>query len=190
MKKKIIILLIVCFTFILTGCSDDKTPTIDEMKIQNICNLATLKVDYNNVARYTKEKTGLLKGELKAWVEYKGFVKLGVKMSKVKTSLENNVVTITMPMAEVLEYDIDSDSYTNDSWIFSEKEFWNINKIEPGELDKEVEKAQQNMVEVASSDSTLLLQAQNRAKLLIENYIKQIGKIANVEYTIKWIDIE
>ena len=46
------------------------------------------------------------------------------------------------------------------------------------------------MVEVASSDSTLLLQAQNRAKLLIENYIKQIGKIANVEYTIKWIDIE
>lgn len=190
MKKKIIILLTVCFMFVVTGCSTNKAPSIDEMKIQNICTLATLKVDYNNVARYTKEKTGLLKGELKAWVEYKGYVKLGVQMSKVKTSLENNVVTITMPNAEVLEYDIDDSSYTPDSWIFSEKEFWNINKIEPGELDKEVENAQLKMVEVASSDSTLLLQAQNRAKLLIENYINQMGKIANIEYTIKWIDVE
>lgn len=190
MNKKIITLLLVCIIMCLSGCNSKNKIDPDEMRIKSLCELSTLRVDYNNVARFTKEGTGLLRGELKAWCEYKGYVKIGVDMSKVKVSLADDTVTITMPKAEVQDISIVEDSFNKDSWIYSEKEFWNLNKITPEEQTKIISDAQNEMKEVASADSSLLVQAQNRAKVLIENYINQIGKLSGIEYKINWIDVE
>ncbi len=46
------------------------------------------------------------------------------------------------------------------------------------------------MVLVASEDTALLASAQQRAQILIEEYIKNIGKALGKEYTIKWIYID
>ena len=42
------------------------------------------------------------------------------------------------------------------------------------------------MKQTAQENTALLTNAQSRAKDLIENYIKQIGKATGVEYTIHW----
>lgn len=43
------------------------------------------------------------------------------------------------------------------------------------------------MSESVKSNKSLLLNAQDRAQELIENYIKKLGEISNIEYQIKWI---
>ena len=191
MKNKFLMILIMFVLLSMVGCSKEEIKSKpDEMKIRNICNLATLRVDYNNVAKTKKEGSGFLKGELKAWVEYKGFVKLGVDMSKVKMSLADKTVTITMPNAQVLDIDIVDESYNEDSWTFSQKEWWNTNKITTEDKTQAIKDAQTMMKETAAADTTLLMQAQNRAKLLIENYINQIGKLNKTDYSIIWLDVE
>ena len=88
------------------------------------------------------------------------------------------------------DIDIVDDSYNEESWTFSQKEWWNINKITTDEKTQAVKDAQTMMKDTAAADTTLLMQAQNRAKLLIENYINQIGKLNKTNYTINWIDVE
>lgn len=42
------------------------------------------------------------------------------------------------------------------------------------------------MKKSVESNSALLLNAQNRAKNLIENYINKMGELSGVSYTIQW----
>ena len=188
MKNKIITFSIICLLFSLSACQNKKT--LDEMTIKNICNLATLKVEYNNVAKITKEGVSVFKREKKAWVEYKGIVKLGIDMTKVKISFDDDNVTITMPQVEVIEKDIVDESYTDASWTFSDNDFFNFNQITPEEKSQAMAIAQDNMEATVASDTALLNQAQNRARILIENYINQLGKLTNKNYTITWKEVE
>ena len=47
-------------------------------------------------------------------------------------------------------------------------------------------KAQSDMVESAKNDETMLKQAKERAKKLIEGYIKNVGELIGEEYTVVW----
>ena len=49
-----------------------------------------------------------------------------------------------------------------------------------------MEKADATMMEDIMNNSSLLSTAENQAKYLIENYIRQIGSLTDVEYTIIW----
>lgn len=50
--------------------------------------------------------------------------------------------------------------------------------------------AQDGMKETAENDTALLLQAKLRAQTLLENYVKNIGDITGVDYTVKWVTAE
>ena len=50
--------------------------------------------------------------------------------------------------------------------------------------------AQDNMEEKAKKNSALLAQAKERAKNLIEGYVKNVGEQIGEEYTIEWEEIE
>lgn len=50
--------------------------------------------------------------------------------------------------------------------------------------------AQDNMEETAKKNSALLAQAKERAKNLIEGYVKNVGEQIGEEYTIEWEEIE
>ena len=82
-----------------------------------MCELATLKCYYHNVAKAETEASGIFAkwlktGYKKIWTEYSGIIEYGIDISQVTVSEpdKNGVVTVTMPDAQVLNVDVDEDS--------------------------------------------------------------------------------
>lgn len=142
----------------LTGCAEKKKEA-DFSGINSVCELATLKCYYHNVAKGETKASGLLKwfgtGYKKIWTEYSGIV------------------------------DLDEDSMgepLTDTGFLTE--------ITKEEETAALAEAQDNMEETAKKNSALLAQAKERAKNLIEGYVKNVGEQIGEEYTIEWEEIE
>ena len=174
----------------LTGCAEKKKEA-DFSGIAAVCELATLKCYYHNVAKAETEASGLFKwlgtGYKKIWTEYSGVVELGIDVNKVSVSSPgaDGVVKITIPDAEILNVDLDEDSMgepLTDTGFLTE--------ITKEEETAALAEAQDNMEETAKKNSALLAQAKERAKNLIEGYVKNVGEQIGEEYTIEWEEIE
>lgn len=172
----------------LFGWSQKQKP--DFSSIKSVCELSTLKCYYHNVATYEKNAHGLLKvfgsGYKKIWIEYSGIVNLGIDINKVDISEPdtNNVITIKIPDAEVQSTSLDKSTLSEpltDKGVFT--------KITTEEKTEALSSAQQNMKETAQKDTSLLAQAKEHAKLILQGYINNLGEEFNEEYTIKWVDV-
>ena len=100
----------------LTGCGKEMQ-TADFSGVTSVCELATLKCYYHNVAKAETEASGIFAkwlktGYKKIWTEYSGIIEYGIDISQVTVSEpdKNGVVTVTMPDAQVLNVDVDEDS--------------------------------------------------------------------------------
>lgn len=173
----------------LFGCGSQKQKP-DFSSIKSVCELSTLKCYYHNVATYEKNAHGLLKvfgsGYKKIWIEYSGIVNLGIDINKVDISEPdtNNVITIKIPDAEVQSTSLDKSTLSEpltDKGVFT--------KITTEEKTEALSSAQQNMKETAQKDTSLLAQAKEHAKLILQGYINDLGEEFNEEYTIKWVDV-
>lgn len=173
----------------LFGCGSQKQKP-DFSSIKSVCELSTLKCYYHNVATYEKNAHGLLKvfgsGYKKIWIEYSGIVNLGIDINKVDISEPdtNNVITIKIPDAEVQSTGLDKSTLSEpltDKGVFT--------KITTEEKTEALSSAQQNMKETAQKDTSLLAQAKEHAKLILQGYINNLGEEFNDEYTIKWVDV-
>lgn len=197
MKRKISLLLVFMLMIsTLSGCSEKEEATVKEpdiTQVRNICNLATLECYYHNVARSVKESedgiSHLFEKDRTFWIEYTGVARLGIDLSKVTMGINGTDVNITLPEAEVLDISIVENSLDENSYIVSDDSI-NKNKITAEDQTEAINKAQENMKNEVKNNSSLLLSAQNRAKTLIENYIKQLGEASGVEYNIHWVYIE
>ena len=139
---------------------------------------------------YTSNAHGLLKvfgsWYKKIWIEYSGIVNLGIDINKVDISEPdtNNVITIKIPDAEVQSTSLDKSTLSEpltDKGVFT--------KITTEEKTEALSSAQQNMKETAQKDTSLLAQAKEHAKLILQGYINNLGEEFNEEYTIKWVDV-
>ena len=173
----------------LFGCGSQKQKP-DFSSIKSVCELSTLKCYYHNVATYEKNAHGLLKvfgsGYKKIWIEYSGIVNLVIDINKVDISEPdtNNVITIKIPDAEVQSTSLDKSTLSEpltDKGVFT--------KITTEEKTEALSSAQQNMKETAQKDTSLLAQAKEHAKLILQGYINNLGEEFNDEYTIKWVDV-
>lgn len=173
----------------LFGCGSQKQKP-DFSSIKSVCELSTLKCYYHNVATYEKNAHGLLNvfgsGYKKIWIEYSGIVNLGIDINKVDISEPdtNNVITIKIPDAEVQSTSLDKSTLSEpltDKGVFT--------KITTEEKTEALSSAQQNMKETAQKDTSLLAQAKEHAKLILQGYINNLGEEFNEEYTIKWVDV-
>ena len=190
MKRKKIVCLLVISMLCISGCGDkNQKKEADFSAISSVCELATLKCYYHNVAKSETEASGLFKwlgkGYKKIWTEYSGIVELGIDVSKV--SVENptadGVVKVTIPDAEILNVDLDEDSMSaplTDTGFMTE-----ITKEEETEA---LAEAQNHMEETAKENGNLLNQAKERAKSLIEGYVKNVGEQIGKEYTVEWVE--
>lgn len=191
MKRKKILCLLVISMLCLTGCADKKEEKkeTDFSAIQSVCELATLKCYYHNVAKSETEASGLFKwlgtGYKKIWTEYSGIVELGVDVSKVSVSKpsKDGVVKVTIPDAEILSVDLDEDSMGEP---LTDTGF--MTKITKEEETEALAEAQNHMEETANENGNLLNQAKERAKSLIEGYVKNVGEQIGKEYTVEWVD--
>ena len=175
----------------LTGCGKE-TQTADFSGVTSVCELATLKCYYHNVAKAETEASGIFAkwlktGYKKIWTEYSGIIEYGIDISQVTVSEpdKNGVVTVTMPDAQVLNVDVDEDSLgtplTDTGFLTS---------VTTEEKTTTLAGAQEAMGQQAKENTEMLSQAKARAKTLIEEYIKNVGESIGEEYTVEWKDAE
>lgn len=175
----------------LTGCGRE-TQTADFSGVTSVCELATLKCYYHNVAKAETEASGIFAkwlktGYKKIWTEYSGIIEYGIDISQVTVSEpdKNGVVTVTMPDAQVLNVDVDEDSLgtplTDTGFLTS---------VTTEEKTTTLAGAQEAMEQQAKENTEMLSQAKARAKTLIEEYIKNVGESIGEEYTVEWKDAE
>lgn len=173
----------------LGGCGKEEKagvnghPEASQMKA--ICELSTMECYYHNVAKYYEEDaSGALfwKKDKKFWIEYSGVVTIGIDADKLRVSVEDDTVKITMPKAKVIDAKVDPDSLTKDSFYVDTDSA----DVEAEDQTKAFDAAQNNMEESAKKDETLLNSAQDRAQVLLEDYVNNIGKAVGVDYNIEW----
>lgn len=175
----------------LTGCGKE-TQTADFSGVTSVCELATLKCYYHNVAKAETEASGIFAkwlktGYKKIWTEYSGIIEYGIDISQVTVSEpdKNGVVTVTMPDAQVLNVDVDEESLgtplTDTGFLTS---------VTTEEKTTTLAGAQEAMGQQAKENTEMLSQAKARAKTLIEEYIKNVGESIGEEYTVEWKDAE
>lgn len=192
-KKHILGLCMVLLIGSLSGCGqkEEKTTQPDVVQIRSICELATLECYYHDVVKFEEQEDVFFtigdRGHKKFWIEYSGIVKVGIDMSKVKMSVKEDTITITIPKAEVLSCKVDEKSLDPDKYVA--KTGW-LTEISSKDEVEAFAQAKEKMEETAKENKTLLLNAQERAKTLIENYVKNMGKLVNKTYIIKWKEIE
>ena len=192
MKRKKIVCLLVISMLCIGGCGDKnqkKEEEADFSAISSVCELATLKCYYHNVAKSETEASGLFKwlgkGYKKIWTEYSGIVELGIDVSKVSVEkpTADGVVKVTIPDAEILSVDLDEDSMSEP---LTDTGF--MTKITKEEETEALAEAQNHMEETAKENGNLLNQAKERAKSLIEGYVKNVGEQIGKDYTVEWVE--
>lgn len=193
MKKQICLFAVLMLCLTMVSCAKEENepqkvePQVSQMK--TICELATMKCYYHNVAKYTQEDASgfwFWTKDRKFWVEYAGIVTIGIDTSRVNMEVKDNNVTITIPPAQVLSCKVDDATLTDDSFIIAKGSA----KVEAEHQTEAFKDAQAKMQESASSDTILLANAQQRAQKLIEDYVNNIGNCVGEEYKITWIYLE
>ena len=170
------------------GAAEQKPPDIKPSMIQakSICELAVMKCYYHNVAKYYEEDAEgfwLWKKDKHFWIEYSGSVDLGIDTSLVTLTVKDDIVTITIPEARVLDSQVESSSLTKDSFIVAQHSA----AITAEDEQQAFSEAQSRMVDAAANNQALLSSAQDRAKSLLESYVKSIGDEIGKQYTIQWV---
>ena len=179
----------------LTGCSHKSTqskeqpPAAEQLttgQLRSVCELATLECYYHNTAKSSTDKKVLFwNTNKKLWMEYSGIVKIGIDISRLDLQITGQVVTITLPEAKIISCKIDETSLSEDTF-YTEPTGLVADKITAHDQTDAFEKAQQTMLEEAQKDESLLLQAQERARTLLLNYVNNIADTIGTEYEVRW----
>lgn len=177
----------------VTGCADKQNTQAeaDFSGIRSVCELATLKCYYHNVARAETEASGLFKwlgtGYKKIWTEYSGIIELGIDINKVEISEPDasGHIKIAIPDAEILTVDLEEESMGEP---LTDTGF--LTTITKEEETLALAAAQENMEETARANTALFAQAKERAKNLIAGYVKNVGEQIGREYVIEWVEIK
>ncbi len=196
MKKRIISIVLaigvlasgMCF---FTGCSKKAEPTFE---VKAISELATLRCYYHNVGELRKDAKKWNKflgkhgyGYKKAWIEYTGIVTCGIDVNKVTIDGpdDNNVVTITIPEAEIQSIDLDEDTMSDP---YTESGI--LTKVTTEEKTELVAAEQEKMKETAEADENLKNRAEEHAKKILENYVINVGNSIGQTYTVEFKNAE
>lgn len=150
-----------------------------------IAELAALKSYFHDFENYEEGKNSFFQiGHKKIWIEYGGVIKTGINAKKLKIAgpNEEGVVTVTLPKAEVLSVVVDTDSLqeTENSTVFV-----SFSTKEKTEL---FAKAQSHLRSVAENNEDLLNQSMERVKVVLKNYITNVGNALGQTYTVQWIE--
>lgn len=169
--------------------------------INSICELATLRSFYHNVVVYEVEPSDGVKtiskvflwpfdqffkpGYKQYWMEYSGIVETGIDASQIRINDQNGngIVEVYVPDAKILSVYADENSLSKP---LTENGLGTT--ITGEEQARAFATAQGAMRTEAENDRDLMMRTKNNAKILLEQYIKNTGKVMGVAYTVKWVD--
>lgn len=158
--------------------------------VNQICELATLKCYYHDVAEYEKQPDGLLAnlffkyGYKKFWIEYDGIIEVGIDAGDVQVNEPDadGLVKIYVPEAKILNVDADLTSMKNpvsDTGIFTD--------ITANEQSEAFSAAQAAMKDNAQNDTSILKQAHDNARELLKQYVIRVGEQMGQTFTVEWV---
>jgi len=198
----LVLLIVILF---LPGNKKESRPVelSEYSSISDICELATLRSYYHNVAMYEEEPEGTAKvicdiltwpfnqllktGYKQFWLEYSGIVEIGIDLKTDRIQINNpdasGVVNVYVPDAKVLNVDANENSFSDpldETGLFT--------TITAKERSDTYAAAQDAMRQEAENDQALLWRAKNNAKILLERYIVNLGKAMGMDYSINWVD--
>lgn len=197
----VIMFFLLCLT---TGCADKKNQNTEAVtqeittdreaevvpelsQIKNICELATLRCEYHNVAQSTKESgTGIAhfgEKERDFWIEYVGQVEISYDADYIKMEQNGTRITITLPAPKVT-CTVQPDSWDENSYVIESDQWIQKNPITADDQTKAIREANEQMEQDVRNNSSLLNTANLQAQELIRNYINQIGNATGVTYQI------
>lgn len=170
------------------GESEDSKPIIKESQMKEIAELSTLECSFHNVAKYHRDNASgwwIFSKDKDFWIEYTGIVKIGIDISLIKFTIDGNDVTIGIPPAQIQSCKVDESSFNEGCFIVADGSA----KPTANDTIEALKKAQADMLDTVSQDSKLLESARDRAKQLLEDYVKNIGKLSETEYNVIFVDI-
>ena len=171
------------------GSAEQITMEPETSQMKAICELAVMDCYYHNVAKFKEEDAaGILfwQKDKHFWIEYSGVVSLGIDASQVALEVDDTLVTITIPEANVLRCQVDSNELSEDSYIVAKDSA----RISAEDEVAAFAQAQADLEETAASDTALLSSAQQRAQDLLEEYVQNIGEAVGKDYTIQWVYLD
>ena len=161
----------------------------DEVQIQSICELATLKCYYHNTAKAVKSAgTGLMhlgEEDTPYWFEYTAQATFGIDGHKVRVVVDGNDIIVYMPHSRILSIDVDPNSTTDP---ISKPRTWYRNDvhIEAQDITDALAEANINLKKEIMADEKQFLIAEKTAQDLIQNYIDQITAMSGTKYKVQW----
>ena len=174
----------------LFGCGGTtEKKEADFSGVQAVYDLTTLKCYYHNVAEGQRGAEGffaplLRTGYKKVWQEYDGVVELGVDVSQISIGRPSadGEVEVHVPEAQVMNVYVDKESIQEP---VTETGF--LTEVTTEEKTVAFQEAQKTMESVARENQAMLSQAHERAKKILEGYVKNVGKEIGENYTVKWV---
>ena len=189
MRKIISVLLTIIMILSFVSCGkNEPLPEPEFTQMKNIAELAVMECYYHNVAKDYKKVDSVFKFQDKYkhfWIEYEGIVKYGIDAEHLEIIADGDIVTIALPAAKVLSAKINSEKLTPDCYIVDKD---SVKITVEDELDA-FNQAQSEFLENSAKDEVMLANAQQRAQLLLEEYVKNIGTLFNKTYTIQWVHL-
>lgn len=180
MKKIQILIILSLFVVFLSGCNNIDKAAENIKQLELTGNLVTYEAYYHNVVFYEKEAgKGIFHlGEKnrKLFAEYTGTIKYGINLSDVKFDAVNGTINVVIPKAILIgEPNVDKNDFNSENFI-EDKDSINSNPITVEDSSKAFELAQNNIKEDALNNVEVLQMAQKRARIVIEEQIKQFMK--------------
>lgn len=184
-----------CMTALLlltTACGKAEAPVLpvpQEEQMKAICQLAVLECDYHNLAKFEQKDASKflwMTKDKRFWVEYSATAVLGIDADQVSMELQGDVVSITLPRAEVLNCSVNGDSLSPDSYIVDKASA-------PVTAEDEVyafQEAQDGLQKTVEADNNMMNLAQKRAEELLRNYVNSLAKATGTEYKVEFHYIE
>ena len=184
-----------CVTALLlltTACGKAEAPVLpvpQEGQMKAICQLAVLECGYHNLAKFEQKDASKFLWMIKDkrfWVEYSATAVLGIDADQVSMELQGDVVSITLPRAQVLDCKVNGDSLSKDSYIVDKDSA-------PVTAEDEVyafQEAQDGLQKTVEADNNMMNLAQKRAEELLRNYVNSLSKATGTEYQVEFHYIE
>ena len=145
------------------------TSDLISQRLNAISELATVEYYYTNMGKFENQvdfygwKVPLTKKSF--IVSYDGVIKAGINAANLKTEINGNTITVTLPPSEILSHQIDDDSLE----IFDEsKNIFNPLRIEDYTSFSADQKAG---IEQRAIDNGLLVEASEKAKSAVRELL-------------------
>ena len=107
--------------------------------------------------------------------------------NQLKLEVKGKEINVFIPIASVIgEQNVDKDDFKTENFIENDDGFINKNPLTLDDSTAAFEKAQKNIKDDASNNKDLLSIAQKRAKVILEENIRQLSGLSDNEYNINW----